>query len=246
MRILANAGYDFVFIDISHSSFSLETVGDMCDLARASGVVPIVRPYDTTTGLAGRLLDMGAMGLIYPHVEKASEIARLHGAMKYEPVGYRGATGRGGANTDYTSSGELSQTSVREFANENTLLAIQIEDRESVERLDEILDGKSVDVVEVGRSDLSASYGVPSDIRNPLVLAALDKVIEACDRYGAAPGAGCYSVEDATDMVSRGMRWLTYSSDRRILASAYGEGYRLLAGLVQQSQEKKGGSVAAQ
>ena len=52
MRLIAGAGYDFVFIDMEHSSFSFETINDMCDMARSVGLVPVVRPYshDPATG----------------------------------------------------------------------------------------------------------------------------------------------------------------------------------------------------
>lgn len=234
MRIIATAGFDFAFIDTSHSSFSWETLGDFCDMGRACGVMPIIRPYERHPGLAQRFLDIGGMGLLYPNVTSGAEAQELLRGAKYEPEGIRGATGRGGPSTDYTRSGKLKQADVRKHVNDNVLFAIQVESAHAVDTLDDILAGGGIDVVEVGRTDLSTSYGVPSEIRHPKVLAALDKIVAACARHGAAPGAGCYSVEDAEDMVARGFRWLTYSTDRQILLKAYNEGYELISSIIQR------------
>jgi 4-hydroxy-2-oxoheptanedioate aldolase len=240
MRLIGKAGYDFVFIDTQHTSFNWETLADFCDMARASGVIPILRPYDKTPALAQRMLDIGAMGLLYPDVDTGAEAQALLRGAKYSPEGTRGMTGRGQAVTDYTQSGKLSSGDVRRFVNDNVLFSIQIENAEAVENIDEILSGGGIDVVEVGRGDLSTSYGHPSETRHPKVLAALDKIIESCARHGAAAGAGCYSLEDSEDMVARGMRWLTYATDRQILQTGYNDGFKLLSSLVDTHGKKAG------
>lgn len=234
MRMIAAAGFDFVMIDLSHTSFSWGTLGQFCDMARASGLVPIVRPYDRTAEIANRVQDVGAMGLMYPHVESRKEVEELLEYIKYPPEGSRGATGRGGASTDYQRYGSMSGTDVKQFINDNTLFAIQLESKEAVDRIDEILEGGGIDVAEVGRNDLSASYGHPYEIRHPDVLEAVDRVIEASIRHGVTPGAGCYGKEDAADMIARGMRYLTYTNDRNILTEAYTTGNKLLRDLIEE------------
>jgi 2-keto-3-deoxy-L-rhamnonate aldolase RhmA len=196
--------------------------------------VPIVRPYDRSPEIANRIQDAGAMGFMYPHVESRKEVEEILGFIKYPPAGTRGATGRGGASTDYRRSGSMSGTEVKEFINENTLFAIQIESAEGVENLEKIIEGGGIDVVEVGRNDLSTSYGHPYEIRHPVVLDAVDRVIEVCKRHGITPGAGCYSREDADDMVRRGMRYLTYTNDRNILTEAYTNGHKMLQEMIDQ------------
>jgi 2-keto-3-deoxy-L-rhamnonate aldolase RhmA len=201
-------------------------------MARASGLIPIVRPYDRSPEVANRIQDVGAMGFMYPHVETRAEIEEILECIKYPPLGHRGATGRGGASTDYNKSGEMSGTELKDFINDNTLLAIQIESKEAVENIDALLEGGGVDVAEIGRNDLSTSYGHPYEIRHPEVLEAVDHVIASAKKHGVTPGAGCYSTEDAEDMVRRGMRYLTYSNDRNILNDAYTSSHNLLRGLI--------------
>lgn len=235
MRMIAAAGFDFVMIDQSHTSFSFDVLGGLCDMARASGLVPIVRPYDRTHELANRIQDIGAMGLLYPHVETRGEVDELLGYVRYPPAGTRGATGRGGASTDYQRFGTMSGTEVREFMNENTLFAIQVESAEAVDNIEEIISGGGIDVVEVGRNDLASSYGHPYEMRHPEVLEAVDRVIAACKANGITPGAGTYGREDAEDMIRRGMRYLTYTNDRNILTEAYTQGNKMLREIIAET-----------
>lgn len=219
VRILAGAGFDFVFIDAEHSDFSLETIGSMCELARASGIAPIVRPWDRAPGLANRIQDIGAMGLMYRDITTRQQVDDLLHAMFYPPRGDRGAASATGAQIDYIWDGTGAE--MRRFVDEQTMLIIQIESREGVERIDEILGGGGVDVVEIGRHDLSTSLGVPLEVRHPTVLEAVDAVIASCDRHGVTPGINCVSLEDAADMTRRGIRCVSYSSDRSVIVKAY-------------------------
>jgi 2-keto-3-deoxy-L-rhamnonate aldolase RhmA len=234
MRIIAASGFDFAFIDLQHSSFGWEMLADMCDTARAAGLIPLVRPYDHSPLLTNRIQDVGAMGVIHFDITERSQVDVLVDAIRYPPLGNRGSTALNSATMDYRSG---PGSEVKAFITDNTMLVIQIESAEAVENLDRILDGGGVDVVEVGRADLSTSYGVPMDIRHPRVLTALDAVVAACGRHGVAPGAGCYSDEDAADMIRRGMRWLTFSTDRQILTSGYASGNKLLRSLVERHKD---------
>jgi 4-hydroxy-2-oxoheptanedioate aldolase len=238
MRMIAAAGYDFVMIDLSHTSFSIQTIGGLCDMARASGLVPIVRPYDRSPELANRLQDVGAMGFMYPHVETRAEVEEIISFINYPPVGTRGATGRGGPSTDYQKGGAMSGAELKDFINANTIFCVQIESKEAVEALEEIVEGGGIDVVEVGRNDLATSYGHPYEIRHPEVLEAVDRVIEVCKARGITPGAGCYGREDAVDMVAKGMRYLTHTNDRNILNDAYTSGHTMLRELIEQGGGK--------
>ena len=72
-QILRSAGFDFIYIDMEHSDFSIETVGDLCSSALAHDLVPIVRPPAKEAHLLTRPLEVGAMGLLLPHVDTAKE-----------------------------------------------------------------------------------------------------------------------------------------------------------------------------
>lgn len=225
IRMIAGAGFDFVFIDAEHSDFSFETLALMCELARTSGLVPIVRPYGTDGPLANRIQDLGAMGLMFHDVTNRPDVERLISWTHYPPEGVRGATSLIGA-TDYVTG--IPGAELQEAINNDMLFIAQVESIRGVENVHDMLAGGGVDVVEIGRGDLSTSLGVPYEIRHPAVLEALDEVVAACNVHGVAVGVNCVSEEDARDMAERGVRCLTYASDRRILSSAYATGRAML------------------
>src|ERR1700740_3614947 len=90
-RIAATAGFDSLYVDLEHASFSLETTGQICIAALEAGVTPLVR----VPGLAevSRVLDAGALGVIAPHVQSADEARAYVKAAKFPPLGERSAAG---------------------------------------------------------------------------------------------------------------------------------------------------------
>jgi 2-keto-3-deoxy-L-rhamnonate aldolase RhmA len=230
IRMISAAGFQAVFIDTEHGAFSLETISGLCEMSRACGLVPIVRSYDRNGHLVNRIQDIGAMGMIFPHVESRSEVDDVLHWMHYPPDGERGSTSVS-APADYAVvPGDV----MKRFINDNMLLAVQIESRQAVDNLDSILDGGGIDLIEVGRNDLSTSLGVPLEFRHPSVLEAVDHVIATCRKHGIAVGTNCKSVDDAADMMKRGIQHIAYSSDRHILTGAY---YAAIAGLNKSAVE---------
>ncbi|MFZ2032669.1 MAG: aldolase/citrate lyase family protein [Candidatus Dormiibacterota bacterium] len=218
--LIADAGYDFVSIDMQHSSLSMETVADMCEMARGMGLTSVVRPYSRDGELGNRIQSLGARGLMHPDVHKRSEVEQLLGWMRYPPDGTRGSF------TGMSSVHETRQPEdINAALNAEMLLVIQVERRDAVDHIDEILDGGGVDVVEVGRNDLAQSYGHPGERRHPDVLAAMEKIVAACTRHNCAAGAGCDSPEDVAMMIGLGVRYVIYpSGDFSLLRRAYAEG----------------------
>lgn len=224
MRIIAGAGYDFVFIDMEHSSFSFETVHDMCDMARGVGLVPIVRPYSHDPTLGNRILDVGAMGLMYFDVERREQVDAFVQSMHFPPAGTR--QNSRGASFDYQP---IRGPESYRFVDENTMLVIQLETREAIDHIDEILAGGGVDVVEIGRSDLANTLGVPGQRQHPAVLEVVDKAIDACRRHHVVPGCGADTADDAQDMIRRGMRYIFYpTTDMNFLIRGYRQAHEAL------------------
>jgi 4-hydroxy-2-oxoheptanedioate aldolase len=214
---MAANGLDFAFIDTEHSSLDWETVGDLCEMGRASGVTPIVRPYDLDPRLANRLLDIGAMGLMFHDVTRRSEVELILDAMRYPPRGHRGVTA-GAAPTDYRTG---DAAALQREVEAQTMLIIQVESEDGIARLNDTLTGGGVDVVEVGRNDLSASLGVPGELHSPTVLSALKEIVAVCREHDVSVGVNAVSRDDAEDLLARGIRCLSVGSDRSLLASSY-------------------------
>src|SRR6266699_5334875 len=92
-QIARTAGFDSIYIDVEHSSFSLDTTGQICMACLAVGITPFVRVPSIAPECISRVLDGGALGVIAPHIESPQEAARIVRAAKFPPFGNRSFTG---------------------------------------------------------------------------------------------------------------------------------------------------------
>jgi 2-keto-3-deoxy-L-rhamnonate aldolase RhmA len=205
---LANLGYDFVFIDMEHSTFVLPQVAEMIKVARLAGIAPLVRVPDLAYHLVARALDAGAMGLMLPRVETRTQAEQFVSFMKYPPVGVRGASsGRG--HTDYIGAAPQELVS---HMNEQTLAILQIERKVAVEHIDDLLSVAGVDAAVIGPFDLTISLGAAS-VEAPEVEAAIQTVVDAAARHGMASGIDTRDPADLLRWHRRGMTLLACNSD---------------------------------
>jgi 4-hydroxy-2-oxoheptanedioate aldolase len=200
-RSLARSGLDFVFIDMEHGPFDVETLRifllGMTDKQRilAKGnlqmdVTPIVRippnGRDAATFVAKQVLDVGAMGVVFPYVNTAAEAELAVRSMRYpqrrgvadaSPIGIRGS-GAGVATWFWGVSNYQELADLWPLDPKGELMAvIQIETEEAVRNVDAILAVPGISAVFVGPSDLTLSLGYPSGA--PEIEAAIQVVLKA-------------------------------------------------------------------
>jgi 2-keto-3-deoxy-L-rhamnonate aldolase RhmA len=212
--IMANAGFDFVFIDMEHGTFEISQVAEMLKVARLAGIVPLVRIPDLAYHFAARVLDAGAMGIMLPRVETREQVEQFVSYMKYPPVGVRGATaGRG--HTDYQGAGpqELVQ-----HMNANTMVILQIERKISIDNIDDLLSVPGVDAAVIGPFDLTISLGEDST-SSPKVEEAIQKVVDSARRHNVASGIHIPDQEVVLKWHQRGMTMLACNTDLGFLTS---------------------------
>src|SRR5437879_13120677 len=92
-RIAKTAGFDSIYVDVEHSSLSLETASQICIAALEIGVAPFVRVPSTRPEHVSRALDGGALGVIAPHIRSAAEAREVVASAKYPPFGGRSMAG---------------------------------------------------------------------------------------------------------------------------------------------------------
>ena len=215
VRQVADAGFDFVYLEMEHSSLSWETIGDFCEMSRALDMAPIVRPAELTRPGTLRLLEIGAMGVMFHDVDDRAEVDEIRGWIMGSKSMLRPDKARQGAN--------------------DVAVVIQIETLKGLESVEQILDGGGVDIVEIGRGDLATEMGLPAQRHHPEVNAAIDRIVKACGRNGVAAAVTCFSREDVQDMVRRGVRCISYSADRYILDKAFSEAYEIVSSSVSKT-----------
>jgi 2-keto-3-deoxy-L-rhamnonate aldolase RhmA len=101
------------------------------------------------------------------------------------------------------------------------VLIIQIETREGVANVAAIVEGGGVDAVQIGRTDLSGSLGVPGEVSHPLVHDAVDAIVSGCKASDVAVGAYSNKLQDTEDLLQRGVRWMICASDSALVKSAF-------------------------
>ena len=134
-RILADAGFQWAFIDTEHGGFDLETVQDICRISVLVGLCPIVRVAELQYSLVTRALDVGAQGIIFPRVESPELLAKAISWIKYPPLGIRGF----GLTALQVDHEKVTIPQIIEHMNANTMVVMQIETKRAVEARDELL-----------------------------------------------------------------------------------------------------------
>ncbi len=218
MQVLANAGLDFVIIDNEHGAFNIETIADLSRAARQHGITPIVRVPEWSYAHITQPLDAGAQAIMAPRITEPQQVRDIIEIMKYPPVGRRGSVVARG-HTDL-KSGSIVDT-MRD-TNEESMLVVQIETKQALERVDEILAIAGVDAALVGPTDLSVSLGVPGKMTDPLLVSAIGSVLDACHRHNVYPAIHMNDLTLASHWASKGMRIVSFNSEVGMLTQAAG------------------------
>lgn len=216
MQLLANAGFDFVIIDNEHGPFNIETIADLSRTARWVGLTPIVRVPELAYPYLAQSLDVGAQAIMLPRVTDVSQVEQAAQIIKYPPVGQRGcALSR--AHTNFRA-GPVQE--IMDAANGETMLVIQIETAAALEQIDQIVSVPGVDVAFIGPNDLSIALGVPGQSNSPVLVAAIERVMDSCQRHGVIAAIQMNDMKLATHWAQRGIRMLSYGAEVGLLVSA--------------------------
>jgi 2-keto-3-deoxy-L-rhamnonate aldolase RhmA len=213
-KFAKNAGFDFLFIDAEHGSFTLQDGTALCRAALDVGVTPIVRVCGFDHHLCTQYLDNGAQGIIFPHVETLEQVKLIERELFFPPRGSRSLPGPMAIN-DFLP---IAHTELGKQGNETTLAVGMIESPEGVERLDDLLALGVLDAVIVGANDLSMTLGVPAQWESAQFVDAMNSIVASCKKAGVASGLGGVSVNEVLGhWVSQGMTMMYCLSDGQVL-----------------------------
>ncbi len=178
----ARAGFDFMFIDMEHSTISIEQGQRIIAASQGEGVPCIPRPVSHSNDYLKPLLESGADGMLVQMVETPEQVQSLIRDVKYPPVGRRTY----GVNRAQAYGFDFDEY-IQNW-NKTSTFMLQVESIKGVENIDQLLAFDEVDGVMVGPLDISGSLGVPGQSTHPLVIEASRKVIVACERHGKSCG----------------------------------------------------------
>lgn len=206
-EIMALAGFDWLLVDMEHGAGDYQTLLAQLQAITAGGeATPIVRVEWNDPVVVKRVLDIGAEGVMVPGIRNAEDAEKAVASTKYPPGGFRGIAGvrasRFGQDPTYLKE-----------ANDNVAVFMQIENKEAVDNVEEILSVPGIDVAFVGPNDLAADMGHTGDMTHPEVVEAIAKVDEAAHAKGIVLGSVSRNWDQAKALVEKGYRAVSIMGD---------------------------------
>lgn len=210
VEIMAYAGFDFVVIDLEHTTLDLGAASTHIATARALGIDPLVRVPDHGLSVIQRVLDAGAAGVLVPHVDTVEQARAVVRATRFPPRGDRGSGGT-------SRAGRWGLLPRADYLAEQVLCVVQLESEAAMKNAGEILALDGVAAALVGTADLSMSMGVAAggDEVERLVTSAL----EAAAVAGVPIGTASATSDQARAALARGYDYVVVSNDTSILAA---------------------------
>ena len=219
LATLSLAGFDFVVLDMEHSATDFTTLQSLIIAAQAAGLAALVRPWGEDAGLIGKILDMGAHGIMAPHVDSAERARQIVEQARFPPRGRRGFA-------PLTKLDALSQP--LRALDESTYVVLQIEGRKALDQVAGIGSVPGIDALFVGPYDLALSLGVPPG--NARVYAAAERVAAEVPQ-GVALGLYVDDPAKCPQWAARRFALQCVSFDGRMLA----DGARAVVGQARQA-----------
>ena len=216
--IAESCGFDALFVDMEHSTISLDTAAQICIAALPVGVVPLVRIAGHQFEDATRLLDMGALGIICPNVGTRVVAESFVRACRFPPLGERSVGGAGPLQGYHATP----LAEVNEQGNTATTLIAMLETPEGIANADAIAAVPGIDVLLIGSNDLCTAMGIPGELKSPKLRAAYEAAAKACKAHGKHLGVGGIRADVAhvAELVKLGARFVITASDVQYLLKA--------------------------
>jgi 2-keto-3-deoxy-L-rhamnonate aldolase RhmA len=214
VEMIGHAGFDWVLLDCEHGSIGLADLELMAMAADAVGITAIARPRSNASADIQAVMDRGVKGVQIPHIITRADAERAVAAVKFGQEGSRGLAA--GTRPDRWGMGAKMTDFVAD-ANANSLVCIQIEDREALPNVEEILTVPGIDVVFIGPSDLSQSLGFPGNPKAPPVAEAIAETLTKIRASSKVPGMPA-TADALPDVIANGCLYI-YNHLPRLLGA---------------------------
>ena len=198
VEFLGTLGFDGVWIETEHGPIDFADIPDLTRACDLWGMTSVVRVNLNLPGVIYRTFDVGAQGVVVPHVNTVDEARAVVDAAKFAPIGSRG---------NFTSRQGFGVEGYVNKANDETLVVVLIEDIVAIRNLAEILTVDHIDVFFVAPGDLAQTMGFLGQANHPEVLSTVHKAIDQITGAGRVAGA-LVNDSNVEDFARRGARFL--------------------------------------
>jgi len=224
-EVMGQAGFEWLIVDMEHGIIGIEGVLSLVLAICTTPAAPLVRVPWNEPVIIKRVLETGPAGLLIPQINSARDVEMAIRSARYPPQGIRGigcqrAAGFGAWFEEYLDR-----------ANEQLLVAVQVETASALQNLDEILSVEGLDLIFIGANDLSASMGFFNKPGHPCVQEAIDQVLAAARHVGVPVGLMASDVDDAKHRIQQGFQFVGVGSDVGLLSSLCRDICRRIKGL---------------
>ncbi|MCK4722092.1 MAG: hypothetical protein KAT75_02255 [Dehalococcoidia bacterium] len=205
-EIVAGAGFDFVMIDMEHSSTGYQSVRSLL-MSIEHHTAPVVRVKGNAPEFISAILDLGPAGVMVPRVQTAEQARRAVQCCKYHPLGQRGF------GPIRVSDYGRQMNEFLQQANDCQMLCVQLEHGEALANIEEIVSVPGIDAFIIGQGDLSQSMGHRGEVDNPEVNAAATAAAAVIRQAGIPWGSAFGTLEGLDCYLQHGMSFFTAAPD---------------------------------
>ena len=224
VEVMALAGFEWLVIDIEHTSIDLPTAENLIRTIQSKNIKALVRVSKNEEVIIKRILDMGADGIIVPMVSSKEDAIQAVEYAKYPPIGKRGvglyrASGYGTTFEEY-----------KKWVDEELVIIAQIEHIDAVNNIEDIINVEGIDGTIIGPYDLSGSMGYPGGFERGDVKESVQKVLDKCKTKDFPSGFHVVDTDPSKlkEKIDQGCTFLAYGIDYFFMRDAAMNGMKKL------------------
>src|SRR5271165_2094713 len=211
---LSHSGYDWLLVDSQHGPMNYEKLSAMLSGISNGGAKSLVRvgSYSDRPGIQ-QSLDIGADGVLVPYINTAEEARQAVSCARYPTAGTRSV---------YFPQRSMNKAGLLGYAgaaNDNVILALQVETADCIKNIDEIAAVKGVDMLFLGQNDLCMSMGLfekykfPDMYTSPELQAATDKLRAAAKKNNVILGLFLFGTSRVGEFLEKGFPFISVGND---------------------------------
>jgi 4-hydroxy-2-oxoheptanedioate aldolase len=233
-EMMANAGFDWLCIDMQHGLLDYGDLRHMLPAISTTDTTPIVRVAGHDPAVIMKVLDVGAMGVIVPLVNNRAEAEAVISACRYPPLGTRSFGPIRAAM--YGGRGYVQE------ANDEIACIVMIETRDGIANLEEIVTTPGLGGVYIGPADLSYALGLPpiGDNEEPIHVETVAKILATCKKHKVPAGIHTGGLAYTKKRLAAGFNFVTLGSDGGFMMQAAGADLAAARATSVKEREKTG------
>lgn len=211
---LAHSGYDWLLVDTQHGPMGFESLSGMLAGIGNGGAKSLVRVggYSDRAGIQ-QALDMGADGVLVPYINTAEEARQAVSCCRYPTAGTRSV---------YFPQRSMNRAGLLGYAgaaNDNVIVALQVETADCIRHIDEIAAVPGVDILFLGQNDLCMSMGLfekyefPHMYTSPELQEATTRLVNAARRNNVILGLFLFGTARVGEFLEKGFPFISVGND---------------------------------